>query len=145
MSANGETSRRHSYICDYVVFGQSLSLLSFLSGIYIYNYIESRQSNLQNFVYRHVSLVYKGFDLLLSGRAQHIGVSPFFVWIYIESRQSTLQKFFIGIYPSFIKGLSFCYLVEHSILFYRYFLSGYSLSLGSLFSRIFLSVFSPRL
>ena len=83
----------------------------------------------------------KGFGLLLLGKAQHIGLSTIFVWIF-EFRQSVLESLgqsilvyrhflpgyllrlcsllsricFMGIYPSFLKGLIYYYLVERSIL-----------------------------
>ena len=34
----------------------------------------------------------KGFDLLLFGRTQHIGLSAIFVWIFIEFRMSILEN-----------------------------------------------------
>ena len=64
-----------------------------LSAFFAWIFIESRQSTLQNLFNRHLSLVFKGFDLLLSGRtqhigllffgrAQHIGLTAIFVWIF---------------------------------------------------------------
>ena len=45
---------------------------------FVWILIESQQSILQNFFNRHLSIVIKGFDVLLSGRAHHIGLTAFF-------------------------------------------------------------------
>ena len=37
---------------------------------------------------RHLEDVFQGFDLMLFGKGQHIGVLAIFVWIFIVMRQS---------------------------------------------------------
>ena len=37
---------------------------------------------------RHLEYVFQGFDLILFGKGQHIGVLAIFVWIFIVMRQS---------------------------------------------------------